>query len=113
MILSVLKLTAIKEKRQAALEILRTVNSRTRGKMGCVECAIYERQGDDGGAILYLEKWSSMEDLYRHIKSDSYILVLTAMEFSSQEPEIYFYEIPETGGLELIKGLRSRDKANE
>jgi hypothetical protein len=35
------------------------------------------------------------------------------MEFSSQEPEIYFYEIPETGGLELIKGLRSRDKANE
>ena len=46
-------------------------------------------------------------------KSDSYILVLTAMDFSSQEPEIYFHEIPETGRLELIKVLRSRDKANE
>jgi quinol monooxygenase YgiN len=113
MILSVLKLTVVREKRQAAMEILRTMERRTRGKLGCIDCGVYERQGDDGDAILYLEKWSSKEDLYRHIKSDSFMLVLTVMEFASQEPEIYFHEIPETGRLELIKTLRSREQANE
>jgi quinol monooxygenase YgiN len=113
MVLSVLKFEVIREKRQAALEILRTMERRTRGKLGCMDCGIYERYGDDGEAILYLEKWSSKEDLYRHIKSDSYILVLTVMEFANQEPEIYFHEIPETGRLELIKTLRNRDKAVE
>ena len=113
MLLSVLKFTAVPEKRQAVLEILRTMERRTRGKLGCMECGIYEKQGNGGDTILYLEKWSSKEDLYRHIKSDSYILVLTVMEFASQEPEIYFHEIPETGRLELIKALRTRDKEVE
>ena len=110
MILSVLKFEVIREKRQAALEILRTMERRTRGKLGCMDCGVYERHGDDGDTILYLEKWSSKEDLYRHIKSDSYILVLTVMEFARLEPEIYFHEIPETGRLELIKSLRNRDE---
>ena len=113
MIISILKLELAKGKRQAALEILRTMERRTRGKLGCMDCGVYERHGDDGETILYIEKWSSKEDLYRHIKSDSYILVLTVMEFASQEPEIYFHEIPETGRLELIKTLRNRDKVVE
>jgi quinol monooxygenase YgiN len=110
MILSVLKLNAVPEKRQAVREILRTMERRTRGKLGCMNCGFYERQGDNGEAVLYLEQWSSKEDLYRHIKSDSYILVLTVMEFASQEPEIYFLEIPGTSQLELIKALRSEEE---
>ncbi len=113
MILSVLKFTVVQEKRQAALETLRAMERRTRGKLGCMDCSVYESQGDDKDTILYFEKWSSKEDLYRHIKSGSYILALTAMEFASQVPEIYFHEIPETGRLELIKALRSGDQASE
>jgi quinol monooxygenase YgiN len=113
MMISVLKIKAVTEKRQAILEILRTIEHRTRRKLGCMECGVYERQGDGADAILYLEEWSSKEDLYRHIKSDSYILVLTVMEFASQKPEIYFLEIPETDRLELIKALRSKEKGND
>jgi quinol monooxygenase YgiN len=86
---------------------------RTWGKLGCTDCGIYEGQGEDKDTILYLEKWGSKEDLYRHIKSNSYILVLTAIEFASQEPEIYFHEIPVTGRMELINALRSKDQAAE
>jgi quinol monooxygenase YgiN len=113
MIISVLKLKVVREKRQAALETLRAMERRTCGKLGFTDCGIYERDGDDKDTILYLEKWDSKEDLYRHIKSNSYILVLTAMEFASQEPEIYFHEIPETGRMELINALRSKDQAAE
>jgi quinol monooxygenase YgiN len=113
MMISVLKFTAVPEKRQAALETLRTTERRTRGKLGCMECGVYERHNDDRDGILYLEKWSSKEDLYRHIKSDSYILILTVMEFASREPEIYFLEIPETNRLELIKDLRSGERAKD
>jgi quinol monooxygenase YgiN len=113
MMISVLKFTAVTEKRQAILEILRTIEHRTRGKLGCMECGVYEKQDNGAGAILYLEKWSSKEDLYRHIKSDSYILVLTVMEFSSQKPEVYFLEIPDEDRLELIKTLRSKEKVND
>ncbi len=71
---------------------------RTPRKLGCMECGVYERQDDDGDMILYLEKWSSKEDLYRHIKSDSHILVLTVKEFSSQEPESTFMKFPKRAG---------------
>ncbi len=113
MILSALKFTVVQEKRQAVLETLRAMERRTQGKLGCMECGVYEKAGNGDDTILYLEKWGSKEDLYRHIKSDSYILVLTVMEFASREPEIYFHEIPETGRLELIKALRSRDPGVE
>ena len=107
MVLSLLKFTAAPDKRQAIIEILRTVERRIRGKLGCLECEIYERGGKEATAILYLEKWKSKEDLHRHIQSDAYVLLLTAMEFGKQEPEIYFHEIPEEGRMEVIKNLRS------
>jgi quinol monooxygenase YgiN len=113
MIISVLKFKAIPEKRQAVLEILRTAERRTRGRLGCMECGIYEKQGDDSDTILFLEKWSLKEDLYRHIQSDSYILLLTAMEFAKHEPEIYFLEIPDTSRMEMIMALRSKEKAKD
>ena len=96
MSLSVLRLVAIPDRRRAILEILRTLERRNRGRLGCMECEIYERQGDDDTAILYLEKWESNNDLERHIQSDSYILLLTTMEFARDKPEIYFFEIPDT-----------------
>jgi quinol monooxygenase YgiN len=112
MMISVLKFMAVTEKRGAILEILRTIERRTRGKLGCMECGVYESREDGDGGILYFEKWNSKEDLYRHIKSDSYILVLTVMEFASQKPEIYFLENPETDRMAVIKALRSKEKEN-
>jgi quinol monooxygenase YgiN len=106
MIISVLKLTVVQERRQAVLETLREMVHRTCGKLGCTECSIYENPEEDEDTILYLEKWSSTDALHRHIKSGSYILLLTAMEFSSQEPEIYFHDISKTGQMDLIKALR-------
>jgi hypothetical protein len=76
-------------------------------------CGFYESHNGDGDGVLSHEKRGSKEDPCSRIKSDSTILALPVMQFASQDPEIYFHEISEKGGLELIKALRSRSQAQE
>jgi hypothetical protein len=42
-----------------------------------------------------------------HIRSALYARVLKAMELSERQPEIRFFEISATEGLDLIAGVRS------
>ena len=88
------------------LDILRTMEALTRTKPGCLCCCIYE-QANDKHAVLYVEKWQSMETLERHIQSSMYMRLLTAMELSSEAPDIQFHEVVKTLGMDLIEALRS------
>jgi len=82
-------------------------------KPGCLHCDIYEEYGH-GQKILYLEKWQTKEDMYKHIGSNLYLRVLNAIELSTEPPEIFFHEGPETMGIELIKTIRTtRDKSED
>ena len=93
-------------KREAVLEILRTIERVVRGRAGCEDCAIYEQSGGEK-AILYLDQWLTPEDLSRHIQSDLYLRVLLAMELAARAPEISFHEISGTRGLPWIETLRA------
>jgi quinol monooxygenase YgiN len=106
MILSFITLIPQPEKRQAMLDILRTMEALTRTKPGCLSCCIYE-QANDKHAVLYVEKWQSMETLERHVQSSMYMRLLTAMELASEEPKIEFHEVEKTMGMDLIEALRS------
>ncbi len=106
MVLSLIKMTAAPGKRQSLLEVLRFVADQIRVKNGCVDCAVYEAR-DQKRTVLYVEQWQSREELDRHIQSDLYRRILTAIELSSERPEITFHEVSETKGLELIESLRT------
>jgi len=106
MILSFVKINPLPGKRQVVLDILRSVIGPTRVKSGCMDCAVYTDQGE-GQTILYLEQWQSREHLERHIRSELYFRVLSAMELANEAPEIYFHEVSDTRGLEYIKALRT------
>ena len=54
------------------LELLRYCVDGLRLKPGCVRSGFYEA-GDQNETILYLERWKSAEELYRHIQSDLYL----------------------------------------
>lgn len=104
-ILSFIKLLPHTEKRQAMIEILQNMETLTRAKPGCQCCCIYE-QANDKHAVLYIEQWQSMEALQRHVQSSMYMRLLTAMELASEAPEIQFYEVSQTRGMEMIEALR-------
>jgi quinol monooxygenase YgiN len=88
------------------IDILRTMENLTRSKPGCQCCCLYE-QLNDTHAVLYVEQWESREVLQQHVRSSMYMRLLTAMELSSEAPEIQFHEIAETRGLEFIEETRS------
>jgi hypothetical protein len=43
--------------------------------------------------------------LGRHIRSELYFRVLSAMELANEAPEIYFHEVSDTRGLEYVEAL--------
>jgi quinol monooxygenase YgiN len=106
MIISLLRVIALSDKRDAILDVLRSVIEMTQGLAGCLSCACYEEQNDQC-AILYLEQWESKEDLQRHIQSERYLRVISAMELAGEAPEITFHDVSRSMGMELIEALRT------
>ena len=108
--LSILELTPLPGKREEILEILRFCVDGLQTKPGCLGSAVYEG-GDQNATILYLERWRSAQELNRHIESNLYLGVLTAMDLASDPPGLSFYELSDTKSMELITALRSSGTA--
>ena len=106
MVLSLIELTSTARKREEILELLRYCADGLQTKPGCLGTGIYGA-GDQNETILYLERWGSAEELHRHIQSNLYLGVLTAMDLASGPPDIQFYEVSDTKSMDLIAALRS------
>jgi quinol monooxygenase YgiN len=104
MIISLVKITPTPAKKSEALELINYIVGPTRVNPGCLDCSIYE--GDADGSILFIEKWHGRAELNEHIRSNSYMSILTAMELSTLPPVISVSESMEPDGMELIKKLR-------
>ncbi len=65
---------------------------------------------DEPGAILMEEIWRQEEDLPRHLRSETYRLVLLVMEMAEGPPEIRFDAITRSGGFEIIEDERMAKK---
>ena len=106
MVLSLIELTSTTGKRAEILELLRYCADGLVVKHGCLGSGVYEA-GDQHETILYVERWKSAEEMHRHIQSNLYLGVLTAMDLASGPPDIRFYEVSDTKSMELIAALRS------
>jgi len=105
MILSMVNIVPAFGMRQEIVDILLSVKGPTLALPTCSACSIYEEQDDDK-TIAYMELWQSEEEMDRHIRSSLYNRVLEAMELSTKTPEIRFFRISETHGIELIEKAR-------
>ena len=106
MLLTTVKISPAPGKQKEILDILLSVRGPTLAVSGCLECSIYE-ENDEEHAILYLEKWQLRSEMIDHIRSALYTRVLKALELSVRQPEISFYEVSDSQGIELIEGVRS------
>ena len=101
------KMNFAPEKITDALQILRSIIERTRVEPGCISCAVYQ-DTDSEHIIVLEEKWRSDEDLQRHLCSEDYQKVILVMEIACSPPEISFYTIEETMGVEFIEKARTK-----
>jgi hypothetical protein len=106
-IFSVIKCFIPIERRAEAVEILVAMQ----GRLGI--CTDYigswiEERDQPCSHIVYVERWLSEEALYSHIQSSAYRHVLAVIEFSGRAPEINFFFVSQTKGIELIQDLREK-----
>jgi quinol monooxygenase YgiN len=77
------------------IELFRFSIDRLRGRPGCLTSEVYETC-DEKQTILYLERWTSEEELSRHIESNLYLAGLNAidlaMEVRKADPDIPILE---------------------
>ena len=106
MVVSLIELNSNLRRRGEILELLRYCVDELRTKPGCLGSNIYE-SSDKNQTILYLERWRSAEELQRHIQSNLYLGVLTAMDLASGPPDVRYYEVSETKSMELVTALRT------
>ena len=92
-------------KREVLLEILHSVENALRGRVACIDCCVFEQPVGER-AVLYLDQWSSLEDLVLHIRSELYLRMLVAMELAERPPEVNFHEIATTKELSWVRALR-------
>lgn len=111
MIIASLQLVPRVDKRQAMLEILRSVEERVRSKAECMGCGVFEA-ADGTSRVLYEEQWNSAKDLHAHIQSGLYLRILNAMELASEQPKMSFHEVSQTSSMQLVEELRSNRKPN-
>ena len=108
-ILSLIELRTVPDNRQELLELPRFCVVSARTRPGCLSSELYETD-DEMRTILYLERWRSEGEFYRHIQSNLYRGVLNAMDLAEAPREISFHEIGDTKSLELIVALRGPPK---
>lgn len=109
MIVAILKIIPLHEKRKELLDIFVSIKGPVLSEPGCMACCIYNEFEEEQN-LLYVEQWQSMPDFERHVRGDNYNKILEAMELSSQSPEVFFYETGNIWGLELIEEIRRFDK---
>jgi len=105
-ILSLIELTPLPDKRDEILEILRFTVGRLTGRPGCLSSAYYEGC-DEKHPILYLERWTSREELHRHIQSSLYLGILNATDLAMEPRGVAFCEVSDMRSMELIVALRT------
>ena len=88
-----------------AIEILSSIAQRTRFEAGCVSCYVYQ-DVDSANALMIEEIWKDENELTRHLRSDEYQKILLVAEMASAPPEIRFYSILRTTGVETVEEAR-------
>jgi len=105
MMIATIKIILPNKRRKEILEALCRFKQSAEISYGCIRCQI-TRDVDKQNIITYSEEWQSREDLERHIGSQKYWQLLEIIELSAQAPEIKFYTISKTEGLEAVEAVR-------
>jgi quinol monooxygenase YgiN len=106
MVTATVRIVPSPNRRADVLEILRSVQGPVGTEPGCVACDIYDEQGPES-AVVFIERWDTAEALDAHLRSETYRIILGAIELSDRRPDVRFEHVSATEGMELIE--RSRD----
>jgi quinol monooxygenase YgiN len=106
MIIGTLRIPLPANRQADALEVLRSIQGPVSIEPGCAACHIYEEHGAEHAVVL-VERWETKAALETHIRSESYLRILEAIELACDRPEVRFDYVSASEGMELIERLRN------
>ena len=106
MIIVTLRIKVPANRRKDFLDSARVITGPTNVQPGCISCKFYQDM-DDPDSLLFMEEWSSREEYERHIKSDTFRIILSLLDLSDEVPLIKLNTISKTEGFEAIEAIRS------
>jgi quinol monooxygenase YgiN len=106
MIIGTTRILPPPDRREAVIEVLRSVQGLVRAQPGCLAFDVFDEPGAEPSVVLF-ERWADDEALQAHLRSESYRRILGAVELSGGQPDIRFEHVSSVGGLDLVE--RARD----
>lgn len=94
------------EKRWALLHSLNRLVAPTRVAPGCLDSWLYT-DFDDRNAIVLVEEWESREEFEKHLSSDKLKTLISAIELSSEAPEIHIDIVARENGLQSLGDIKA------
>lgn len=101
-ILVTLRMIVQPQRRRDLVEAIRGMLEPVRVERGCLSYRLYE-DVENKNAFILLEEWATLEDLEKHISTDSQRRLLVLMDLLSEQPEMRFNSVSNTSGIELIE----------
>ncbi len=111
MYMSSIRIYVSPEHEHAVIDVLDSLKGPMTANPHCLSCTI-SVETDGTGAIYYQEKWRTREALQQHLRSPLFDRVLAAMELSRESPDVAFYNVIESGGLDMVEQARLIDGKN-
>ncbi len=104
-----IRLNISAKNRKEALIILGSMIEQTKLEEGCISCRLYQDVQEDG-ALMLQERWTSENDLHRHLRSDKFHTVLLVVEMAIEPPDIRFESVAQSAGMEVIEQARTQTR---
>jgi quinol monooxygenase YgiN len=106
MIITTIKMTVPREKRQEMLQTISTLAGSMRKERGCHACDFYiDTENTD--AFLLMGEWDTQEDFDRHVRAAAFSALLGAMTLLTERPDVRINAVADTAGMEKIKAARA------
>lgn len=95
------------------LRSLRSIIDETRARPGCISChlCIGAETENDSPVLTLIQGWSDLQSLKDHVRSDNFRVVLSALDYASEPPEVRFDSVSDTRGMGFILACRQTGAA--
>jgi quinol monooxygenase YgiN len=101
MILVIIRMKVISEKRMELSQTIASLSGSTKMEKGCRRCAFCQSIEDENRLFL-LEEWDTRENLMTHLKSEHFRVIRGAMNLLQEPYEMMFHTVFHPPGMENI-----------
>ena len=96
------------EKTKEFLQTILSIVKSVRGEQGCLSCNFYQDMEHEN-IFRLVGKWANQEDMKKHLRSDTFSVLLGSMNLLQEDPDVRFYVGSCTGkGMEAVNMVRAR-----